>query len=108
MTGRANLTRLPDEVVERALRSEQPGLWARGYRAGRRANHRTDTDGYLRRYVRPQDAPRIAGYLTGLAATRAASPQGIAEMHKWQRRDVGPGQPPKRREVLPELREAVA
>lgn len=88
-----NLGRLPDEAVERALHSDNPAQWARGYRAGRRAHNR-DSDAYLRRLTRPQDAPRIAGYLHGLATARALTAWGQAEMRRFESRPEKRGYTP--------------
>ncbi len=78
-----NLDRLPEAARDRAMRSSNPRRWARGYLAGRQALTRGDnTDAYLRRLTKPEDAPRIAGYLDGLATARAATAWGRAEMRR--------------------------
>lgn len=89
------LGRLPEAARDRAMHSSNPRRWARGYLAGRQAlaqGH--DTDAYLRRLTRPEDAPRIAGYLDGLATARANTAWGRAEMHRFATRPEKRGYKP--------------
>lgn len=90
-----NLDRLPEAARERAMRSSNPRRWARGYLAGRQAITRDDnTDAYLRRLTKPEDAPRIAGYLDGLATARANTAWGRAEMRRFEGRQERRGPKP--------------
>ena len=89
------LDRLPEAAHDRAMSSANPNRWARGYLAGRQAlGQGHDTDAYLRRLTRPEDAPRIAGYLTGLAAAHANTAWGRKEMDRFAERQERRGPKP--------------
>lgn len=102
------MTLAQDRLAEdRSLNSRAPSRFLSGYRSGLRHDRQgTDTEKRMRSLAARGDFPQIAGYIEGLAAAQARKPEVIEALRRWQRRDQGPGHPPKQRPVRPDVEEA--